>query len=564
MANLLLAPARARHVYAVAALVGLVTFVIVFGPGHLLGTNAYWQMPEQDERMALMGYRYFLHEGWHWPLFISDAINVPYPKSVAFLDCIPIWALANKAVATIIPRWDSFSSDAYLGLWHGLAYALQAVFGVACLRALGHRSWRSGLIAIVFFLALPTWIFRYSHPALSAHWVLLWALVLYLRTPVGVATPRTLSIAKLCQLALAALVSPYQAALSLTVFIPSVLRSKHRRTIAIWLPVGIACVGLATWFAGYFAAETLRKQWGFEEESANLLGWLIPQHSGLVGDAQWIASANGTAWQYEGYAYLGLGLLGLLALFLPRLRILRGVIRRHPFLFAVVVGSAVFALSNHVYVGSHEILSFPIPRPLRWFASQFRSPGRFVWVPTYVLMVFLLHGALTRFTTWRGFALVALAALIQLVDATGEWSRVRGMTSGPTVAVLHQDAWRPLVHGHDEVVILPPYSCVVDDDAVRLDRMSMEIQMLASEWAIPINGTYSARDMRRCEAEEAEWPTLALRPDVLYVLLPPAITVAKRLAAGGAACAVFEFGRVCSTNRLAIDQAIRAAILRSR
>ena len=538
----------ARQMYGAAALVGLATFLIVYGPGHLLGTNAYWQLPQADERMALMGYRYFLHDSWHWPLFMNNAVNVPYAKSVAFLDCIPIWALVNKSIATLIPPWESLSAAAYLGLWHGLAYTMQPVLGVACVRALGHTSWRTNLVAAVFFLAVPTWIFRYAHPALSAHWILLWALYLYLRTPVAAPTPRRLAIARNAQLVVAALVSPYHAALSLSVYLPAVLRSHDRRTIAIWLPVGLASVALAAWFAGYFAPEAGRPQWGFDKESANVLGWLIPLRSGIVGDARWLANVEGTPWQYEGYAYLGLGVLLLLALFVPHARTLRGVISRHRWLFAIVVASAVFALSNRIYFGSHEIGSYRIPSILRWVRDQFRSPGRFVWVPTYVLLVFLLHWAFTRFTSPRRFAILVLAAVLQLVDATGDWRLQRLTTNGPQGGLIDPAVWRPLVQAYDAVMILPPYSCVTGDHAETQDHASLEIQLLASERALPINGTYSARDMRHCAAEEAAWPTLALDPGTLYVLLPQAFSVADRFAAQGATCIAFTYGRYCTKN----------------
>ena len=157
---------RALHVYATAAAIGLVTFLVVYGPGHLAGTSAYWDMPTSDERMYLIGYRYFLHEPWHWPLFTSYAVDAPYAKSLVFLDCIPLWALVNKLIAAVIPPWRAFSAQAYLGLWHGLVYALQPCLGVACLRALGHRSWRTAIVNALFVLAIPCWIFRYGHAAL--------------------------------------------------------------------------------------------------------------------------------------------------------------------------------------------------------------------------------------------------------------------------------------------------------------------------------------------------------------------------------------------------------------
>ncbi|MGE5182815.1 MAG: DUF6311 domain-containing protein [Acidobacteriota bacterium] len=545
---------RAWQVYAVAAALGLAMYVLVYGPGHLLGTTAYWQMPFADERQALIGYRYFLHQPWHWPVFASHAVNVPYVKSVAFLDCVPLWALVNKAIATVIPPWSSFSAHAYLGLWHAVVYALQACFGVACLRALGHRSWRAAIVTALFVLAVPTWIYRYRHPGLSAHWIELWALYLYLRRYVGRVW--------LAQLAVAALVYPYHAVLSLGVLVATLLRTRDARTIATWLPLGLATVALMTWFVGYFAAETARPQWGFEYESTNLLSWLVPLHSGIAGDGRWIANVMATPWQYEGYAYLGLGCLMLLVALLPEARTLRGVIARHAWLFAAVVACCVLALSNHVYFGSHELVAYPIPRLLGWIPRQFRSPGRFVWLPTYVLVIFLLHRGLTRFGRGRRFAVMIVAVAVQLADARGDWALQRAQTAAPSGVQLDIAHWRPLVHAHDAVFVLPPYSCRTLEEAPLLDGVGMDIEMLASERALPINGTYCARPRRKCAAEERAWPTLALQPGALYVLLPQADGVADLLAAQGASCATFEHGRVCSTRAHAIADAIAGGILR--
>jgi hypothetical protein len=126
--------------------------------------------------------------------------------------------------------------------------------------------------------------------------------------------------------------------------------------------------------------------------------------------------------------------------------------------------------------------------------------------------------------------------------------------------MLPLDAWRPLVHAHRAVMILPPYPCVDHENGYTLDMASMEIQVLASERAIPINGTYTAREMRHCAAEQEAWATLDLQPDTLYVVLLPAVAVADRFQARGAHCAVFDLGRVCSTNEEAVATAMRATM----
>ncbi len=529
---------------------GLATYLIAYGPGNLFGIDGYWEMPRADQRMALMGYRHFLYEPWHWPVFESHTMNVPYATSVAFADCIPLWALFNKLVATLVPPWEAFSVRAYLGLWHGLTYMLQACIGVALLRSLGHRSWREGIVIALVFVAVPAWIFRYGHPALSAHWVELWALSLYFRTPARSPGSRRLGVEKLAQLGIGALITPYHPAMSLPIFIASLLRSRDRRTIAIWLPLGFGVVAIAMWFAGYFASQVLTREWGFEVESTNMLSWLVPTHSGIVGDARWIANVMATEWQYEGIAYLGLGVLGLLALFLPEIKTLRGVIARHPYLFAVALAFWLFALSNRIYFGSHEIASYPIPPgPWRWITHQFRSPGRFVWVPMYVLIVFLLHWAFTRFSIGRRFAVLVVVAAVQLIDARGQWLG----NPKPSAPVLDLDHWRRLIHAHDAVFIHPTYYCLPADAPGVLYDVSVEIAVLASERGLPINGSYTTRATRTCEPEIRAWPTLELQPKALYVLLPPMLAIADRFAASGGHCAAFEHGRVCSTEERTIE-----------
>jgi hypothetical protein len=506
-------PASARPLYLVTAAIGFATYLIVYGGGHLLGTSPYWTMPQQDERMALMGYRYFLDEGWHWPVFVNHAIDVPYATSVAFNDCIPLWALINKAVATVVPPWGELSESAYLGLWHALVYSLQATLGVACLRALGHRSWRAGIVTALFFLAVPAWIFRYGHPALSAHWIELWALWLYLLTPSQARTPTRLGVAMLGQLTVAALITPYHPIMSLGIFVASLLRSRDLRSIAIWFPLGVACVALATWFAGYFSGEGSVGQWGFARQSTNTLSWLIPVRSGIVGDGRWIANVMATDWQWEGYAYLGLGYLGLLGLFVPHIKTLRGVIHRHRFLFAVAVVFGLLALSNHIYFGSYEIASYRIPWFLKWFALQFRAPGRFVWIPMYVVIVFLLHWGFTRFTTPRRFAVMVVLLVIQLIDARGEWKVQRDSTSGPHASVLEHDAWRHLIHAHHAVVIEPTFACITHEREQWVSDVAMGVQMLASERAPARRKRVRGPPWRRtrtrsmcCFLRRARWP----------------------------------------------------------
>lgn len=549
--------ASPRRAYVVAAVLGLTVYLLVFGIGFAIGESPYWNFPLGDHCPYVIGYRYFLHEPWHWRVFVSRTMDVPYTKSIAFTDSVPLWALVNKMVATVTPSWRAFSIRAYLGLWYGLCYVLQACMGVAIVRALGQRSWRGVILGALFFLAIPAWTMRFVHASLSAQFLLLWALYMYLRIPGGAAAPRRLRVVSVVQLAAAALINPYLTVMSLGIFVASVLRSRRLRSSATWIPIGIAAIALASWLAGYFAHEAKISMFGFDSASANVLTWFIPRQSGVFGGRGWI---DPTGYQYEGSAYLGLGILVLLALFAPRARQVKGVIRRHAWLFALTAGAGLFALSSRIFFGPYQLAQFTMPHALGWVVNQFRCPGRFVWVPTYVLVAYLVAWGLRRYSTgWQALVMPVLAAA-QLVDVSGSWVVSREHTRGPDNTPVDRVAWQQLVHAHDAVVVYPSYDCVLDGRP-EIDIVSLEIEYLASERALPINGVYSARPTRDCARDTAALATTTVEDRTLYVLLDRMSRYADRLEALGAACADFAYGRVCSKVTPAVDRAERDGIL---
>ena len=89
---------------------------------------------------------------------------------------------------------------------------------------------------------------------------------------------------------------------------------------------------------------------GFGIFSTNLLGPFIPQMSGLFpGMAHLII--DGTGGQYEGFSYLGCGLLLLLAILAPKASNLPAMVRRHVMIAAFILACSVFSLSDIIYFG---------------------------------------------------------------------------------------------------------------------------------------------------------------------------------------------------------------------
>lgn len=549
-----------RRAYLVTALIGVIANILVFGFGHIFGTSAYWELPQEDSRAYLMGYRYFLAEPWHWPLFTTYTMNVPYTKSIVFTDSLPLWALLNKVIATVIPPWRGFSIKAYLGIWHLLNYALQASFGVACLRAVGRRTYGEAILGALFFLSLPAWVLRYGHASLSAHWLSLAALCLYFHTTPRAPMSRRIHLLFLLQLATAAMLNPYHVAMSFALFLAALAKSRSWKSVAVGVPTALASIGSFAALAGFFSREAKVPMGGFELASANLLSPFIPRRSFIFGDGRSLADVNAVIYQYEGYDYLGLGVLILLALSFASpegARRLGGVIKRHWPLFTVAVLLTLYSLSNHVYFGSKRVLELKVPEKLHWVTEQYRAPGRFVWIPTYIFLVWLLNWAFQRFNDpkrsdrkWLFFVLPALA-ILQLVDGgLGDWLYIKDYTSRPYYRFLEpHEAWRSFLYAHEAVEIHPPYDCILDGTPF-IDRTSQELQYYSSERALAINGVYSARPTRDCSVEADVRRKIKPNDRTAYILLPRVAHLSTRLEALGAECGDFVFGTVTSKKRV--------------
>src|SRR5262249_50080728 len=92
--------------------------------------------------------------------------------------------------------------------------------------------------------------------------------------------------------------------------------------------------------------------------------------------------------QYEGYGYLGLGITGLLAVFVAwRPSALMWVVERRLIaLAAVAVVCTVLAASDRITFGTHTLLVVHWPARLAHMLDGLRASGRLFW-PAYYLIV---------------------------------------------------------------------------------------------------------------------------------------------------------------------------------
>jgi len=546
----------------IAYLLALQPFALIAGTADVV----LW--PTGDTLQHTAGLRAFLAEPWSWPPLHTSLLHAPQGTSIVFTDSIPILALGAKA-------WQSLTGQSltHLGPWIAMTYLLQPVAMAAVVRALGETRPLPMLAAAVMALSLPAFQYRFGHTALGSHWLLLLALALALGTADPERGNRRLALLGLLTWLLLLIHANLFAmawAVAAAAWITAFLARPQQRPL-LWrgLAAWLAVAALIFWVAGY--GEVPSPGYGYGLYSMNLLSPWIPQASGLLpGFADWLVNPPGlesrpfstlgqpwialadmidaTGGQYEGYNYLGLGILLLVGLLLWRRRDAWELLAGRRLVALACVLLACFALSHQIYFGYLEIVR--LLRPPN-FLTQFRSSGRFFWPLAYLLLALGIVAAARLPRRGLGLALLTAALLLQLADTWPWHQRLYQQIHRQTDYVPEAAIWKPVIARHERLTIVPSHGCSVDNAA----SGSMELTFFAASVGRPVNSAYLARQPHiDCAAERA---AAAAGPaaGVLLVLLAPldADGPLPRVAWQRALCRRSSYGLACSQDWPALE-----------
>lgn len=538
----------------VGAAVGLAMALLSFSPGFLIGTGPRWEHAGDDHVAYLVSWHYFAADAWRFPLFDVPAMGYPEGGSVLFNDGLPLAVLPVKIIAHLGgPLWNPF------GPWILLTYVLQGAMAVRLFRACGgESSWAAAAVACLAVASTP-FSNRIEHVDLSSHFLLLWALAVYVESAADASfrwhEHIALSVVTLLvQSYLFVMVSAIQAAAVLSFAWRRRKPWEFLRPLLWW---GLVIL-LLTWIMGYgaFLTGTARTTaLGFGKFSWNLPTLLVPPALfgypvPLVRDA--------TGGQYEGESYIGLGALLLLLLAVVTApRACWRAVREQPWLAFVITCFCLFAASNMVYTGARQLVHIQLSdAALRW-ASSFRASGRFVWPLAYVLIVMPAAVVYRRWSTSTTAVVLAAAVLLQLFEWTPaagqrrQWSAV-GEAEQIDTALL--DKW---LSQQDRLFMFPSFSCggVAGPRVLMggpVTNRELQVQLLAARLNKPNNSVYTSRRVKNC-AHELAWATApTIEPGTLYLINHGQIRQSPALqqAVAAAFCHDLSWALACSTKSI--------------
>jgi hypothetical protein len=480
------------------AAVGAIWAATLFDWNFVTGRSAFWQFPRgtigysgNDMAAALASYLFFVQNPWHLPLFYVSALGAPTGVNVIFTDLVPIVALVGKLIHSLTGT----TTNLY-GVYLSICFALPGVMMTLVLIAANIRYALAAIIAAIFANTTPALLWRWGHISLESQFLLVGALAIYLLS-LRRSSWRGLGVAWIAYLVLAYLTNIYLFAMVGTVWICAVIQRRldgitRTREMLGTIALTVALVTTVIALSGQFGAGGLPfERYGIH--SMNLLSPFMAQQSGLL---PWLGGdIDATGFQYEGFNYLGLGLLLASLLILPiEVRWLRQNLKHHLALFVAFAALAVFAISHRVFAGHLLLFELPLPHYVNRVFGIFRSSGRFFWPIAYAQMAIVIILGFRRAQPVLALCLVG-AAILQIIDVQPLREQIiASVAEGPGVQELDSDQLALLVARAHRIEVVPSFQCVDSQTGHDLYRANVELMLAAARANVPTNTVYSGRE----------------------------------------------------------------------
>ena len=425
-----------------SGIIGALLFILIYGTKILDPTYEDWLLEGGDLAQHYLGWVFFRKSGWHFPLGLIDNILGDIKISVMYTDSFPVLAIFFKLLSPVLP-----GTFQYYGLMGLTTFILNGSLASLLIQ----RFNKNGLFCILgstLYTVCPAVLQRlYGHESLACHYVLILALILWVyqnrewkKKWQNYAMPPILwGALGMTAVSIHIYYLPMIYCILLGCFITDIFKyKKYLRPFLSFISITSASL-FSMWIIGAFYTKSDISADGLGELSANINTFWNPIElggNGMIGHwtkgSSFFKALPINAGQYEGYAYVGLGImLGAYLAFIVLLnhvfsrkgkitKIMKTVMsKRKVWLiagFSVFFVSFFYALSPSCYINGTKIYDiYYSPNIIRWMSS-FRATGRFAWVGMYLIFTIVIY-CLSRIRNKKMMlAAIIVCAGVQFTD----------------------------------------------------------------------------------------------------------------------------------------------------
>ncbi len=485
-------------------------------------TNVMWM--EGDSATYQLSWEFLRREPhWGFPLTWAGSLGYPIGVNVAYFDSIPLFALAFRLLAPILP--EAFQ---YLGLFLLLSSVLQAYFGYSLFtKLLRGNPWLAAL-GTIFLLIAPIFTFRaLGHFALTAQWLIVASLSFYFDDQRFLDGVRRYLFPFGILLCVSASINPYLTLMVLLITLAAsarLLLDRDYSWIQVFWYVTIIFIVMfiSLIFFGFLSggASLSADQYGYF--SMNLLSPIDPEAYPSIALKRQSIGAG----QYEGYNYLGLGVILLLIVSIFRTSWPRIFLRLSIWpLIGVFIVATGLAASTFVQLGSLTVANPQLPDFLFNALSMFRSSGHLFWPAHYLLIIAAMVLTYNAFSSRAAVVLVSILIFVQIADIQSLRTLVRAKWQTSAMPTpLKGEVWKHIGQKHRHLVVVPAFQCSWSDTPGGKDGFAI-FDFLALRQRITVNSYYSGRYGEKsiafaCGDQPSNILADGLMEDTAYVLSP--------------------------------------------
>ncbi len=403
--------------YIIIIIVIIFLFIGEYGFNILNPTSKDWIVVSSgDIYQHYVGWEGYRVGSWKFPIGLTDTVSYPTDISVIYTDAVPIVAFIFKLISFMLPK-----TFQYFGLYGLLCFILNGVLSARIIK----KYTDSKLIIIlssILFVVVPVLLSRvFYHTALGSQFLIILALSTIFLYREYDNNKRYLiwGIIAFLSSSIHIYYIPMCGIILLGYILLDILKSKKifRGFILLveYLVVSLFFVWLFGGFVNYVKSDT----YGFGKYSFNL--------NGLVNSQGWsifLKSMPINEAQYEGFSYLGMGviILVLISIVLSIIWFIkdRENILKYKKVFVsllfISVLSIFVALSPDAYIGRSLLYELHLPSFINDIWGVFRSTGRFVWPVVYLLMFVSIIILIKRLKYKYIIIIISICLFIQVID----------------------------------------------------------------------------------------------------------------------------------------------------
>ena len=405
-------------------ILGLASFLLLVGPSVLNPRNIAWLLSGFDMTLEYLGWAFYRYGPWTFPIGMNPQFGLDISSSIIYSNSLPLIAPFFK----LLSPWlgDHFQ---FWGFWLMGCFILQAWMAWKLL-SLVSNSVSILILSTSLFLFSPPMLYQIGfHNSTVAMFPLLAAWYLILRPD---QERRILWWAILLPCTL--LIHPYTFAMVLVLWLGDVLdRLCIQKMMSLFgaaqeFVCFFGVTILFAWQAGYFQSISPGEA-GYGMYRMNLLALFDPsgfdsQNWSYLYQLPKVRANN----NYEGFNYLGLGIIWVLLMAIPTIlsfrKHLSDWIKKYIFVCYAMLGCTLFALSNQVAIGSWTF-TIPLNPTLFSLASILRASGRMFWPVFYFILFLGIFFVIRGYSRKIAVTILAIGLCIQVIDTAPAWLEKR-------------------------------------------------------------------------------------------------------------------------------------------